>query len=124
VAVGVSKYRGLYLSGNQLRIVCTGRDSHTSRELALLEQDKGRSGGFAVAQGERGRHVGPVGSSAVRMIPIQGQVQVHRRVDGGATFQFPVCPTCGGLPRKIRDDKLAAFMKATPTNVLDVSLIP
>ena len=53
----------------------------------------------------------------------KGKVVKHTRADGGVTFEFPACPKCKGRPRIIRDDKLAAFMRAAPGQNLDVSLL-
>jgi hypothetical protein len=119
-----------------VKLICTDRNTHPSRALALLGRiPQRREDGTVVketmddpssytyqslgslvrdtkAGGKRGFHVPPT--------------EIVTRADGGLTFILPGCPTCHRQLR-LRDDTLGKLLRGlgdTPHGPVDVSLLP
>jgi hypothetical protein len=124
-------------SSDRLRIVCTDRGNHASRDIGLIHWTPEVEGGGAVwdpgddpsqltasSMGETVRRAGSGVNHVTERTPIEARI----RRDGGVTFVLPPCPTCGPKSaHTLRDDTLAKCFRAladTPGARLDISLIP
>jgi hypothetical protein len=122
---------------DRLRLVCTGRDTHPVRALALVMWTPGRVDGLAIwdATGDQSKHPAEALAETVRATNAgpnretkRRPVETVTRADGGQTFILH-CKTCG--PRhqvRLRDDTLGKLLRGladTPHGpTVDVSLLP
>lgn len=128
-----------------LRIVCTDRGQHVTREVQVLDwsriiwsvEDLSLPGEWTLTPSthhEGLRHsdkVGHVYLSLARDWPAPPrqscsvEVEVTHRADGGQTFTFSPCPACGRRAT-LRDDRLTNYFRKTYSTplrgVLDISL--
>lgn len=123
-----------------LRLVCTDRGRHPSRDLALINwapaslevegfavwdasEDLSENRPSVLAESGRTTAAGQWRTTSRRA------VTTHERADGGRTFELPPCPTCGPARpgRLLRDDTLGRLLRVagdTRTARVDVSAMP
>lgn len=119
---------------DEVRVICTDKGTHPSRDLALVHWLPGeyQTEGFAVwdetidereltteTLAQSGR---TANSGQWRTTTRKTRVTSTVRADGGLTFTIPACPVCHGPARSLRDDTLVR-MRDTLAK-LDVSRIP
>lgn len=120
----------------RIRLVCTDRGQHPSRDLALIDWMPATDDGVAVWDPETPLgEMTPTGLATSGRMANSGSWRTTERPDsfwsttrkaGGVTFHLR-CASCGpaSQTRMLRDDTLRLMLEQdTPVERFDVSLIP